>query len=1069
MGLILGLDIGIASVGYGVIDSENKLIKSAGVRLFESANPENNKIRREMRSGRRNRNRRNYRIESMEELLESRGMIANEDKINPYYLRCKGLSEKLKKDEIANAMLHIAKRRGISYVVDLSEEDNQEDVAKNEILTAEKHPCEIQLERLKKFGRVRGNIETEEGALSNTFTNDAYVREVKVILNNQKNYYPEIDEEFISEVIEIITRKRPYYIGPGDEMNRTNYGIYRVNGETWNNLFEHLIGNCSIYTDEKRAPASSYTAQEFNFLNDLNNIKADGLKLSEVKKREILEKVLSSKTVKMMNLISKATGVEKELIKGYRIDRKQKPEFHTFELERKMRREFEDSDFDYENLSIEDKDKLAYILSVSYDMDSLKKQIKNSDFDIDFEIMERLLEFRKKNSSFYSKWHSFSLKLMYEIRDDLFKESKNQMEILTEKGIKNDAAMNFDNYKYIPENLVTENIYNPVVAKSARETIKVINALLKEYGEFEAIIIEMPRDSNEAEPKKNIQKRQRKNEKEKKELISISGVTEKELMEQKNLLTKLRLWKQQDEQCIYSGKKISAQDIVKNPNKYEIDHIIPLSVSLDDSLNNKVLVLSTCNQRKGNRTPFRYLISGDGEIGYEEYKNIVTKLFSDKKISMSKRNLLLMEEDISKYDVRRSFIERNLNDTRYSSRLILNSLQNFMKQKDIDTNIHVINGKFTSQLRRKWGIIKDRDESFAHHAIDAMVIAGSYMIGQSKATVRNPFLKQLDRDKLWDIKTNREYNKEVYRQPWDGFNIDIQSSEDIKYSHKVDSKVNRKISKETIYSTRKYDSGEYVISKYKNIYDKETASKLLEKMEKDKNKGIDECEILMKKHDPQTYELLESIVEEYSDSKNPFAAYKEEHGYIRKYSKKNNGPIIKDIKYTDGKLGNYIELKKGIPSKNKRVVKLSLNPFRSDVYYNKEKNAYIFLGLKYSDFKIKNGNYTLDMNLYEIKKKEEGIDESYKFVFTVYKNSLVGLEYNDGKGETIYRFLSKGNSSIELKPIDRSGGKRIFKGTKRNVKKIKKYSSDILGNIYCISSDEKLITTYRNIDHINNI
>ena len=43
---ILGLDIGITSVGYGIIDFETRDVIDAGVRLFKEANVDNNEGRR---------------------------------------------------------------------------------------------------------------------------------------------------------------------------------------------------------------------------------------------------------------------------------------------------------------------------------------------------------------------------------------------------------------------------------------------------------------------------------------------------------------------------------------------------------------------------------------------------------------------------------------------------------------------------------------------------------------------------------------------------------------------------------------------------------------------------------------------------------------------------------------------------------------------------------------------------------------------------------------------------------------------------------------------------------------
>lgn len=44
--------------------------------------------------------------------------------------------------------------------------------------------------------------------------------------------------------------------------------------------------------------------------------------------------------------------------------------------------------------------------------------------------------------------------------------------------------------------------------------------------------------------------------------------------------------------------------------------------------------------------------------------------------------------------------------------------------------------------------------------------------------------------------------------------------------------------------------------------------------------------LLMYHHDPKTFEIFLKIVEQYGEESNPFAAYKEDHGPICKYSKK---------------------------------------------------------------------------------------------------------------------------------------------------------------------------------------
>lgn len=1091
MGKVLGLDIGIASVGWSLIDTDTHKIIDMGVRLFESVDANNNQKRREARSARRTLRRKKYRLQCIEDLLIERGFCPPDTiNLNPYELRVKGLKEKLTPEELYVALFHLGKRRGISYLDEAKDEEKNLDKSLeiNQRLSKEKFPCEIQLERLKKYGMVRGTIEAidgdEEEILVNIFTTSSYKREAIAILEQQKKYYPEIDDEFIKKYIDIVTRKRDFYVGPGDEKNRTNYGIYKTDGTTIESIFDELIGKCSIYPDQRRAPSASFTAQEFNLLNDLNNITVAGRKLTREEKENIIKDILESNNVRIMTVIKNNAGLkDTNDIKGFRIDKNGKPEFHTFEIERKIKKAMKNTNINYEEFDIEKKDRLAEVLSLSMDYKTLKKKCNEEFPEFTDEDIEVLFDYLQKNNSAYARWHSFSLKIMKEMREDLYSKPKNQMNYLIDKGLNKSIQDSFKGYKYIPVGFLDKKIYNPVVKRAVNQSIRVINAIMEKYGVLEAIVIEMPRETNEKEQKKKINDIQKQNEKEKNEAIDRArneyGLKETQLYKQKGLITKIRLWYQQDGKCMYTGKAISIEDLVNSPNVFEIDHIIPKSISLDDSLNNKVLVYSYANQLKGQRTPFGAFYVPVKDINYNEIKQRASKLLENKKINKIKYDLLTFEEEINKYSVRQKFINRNLNDTRYASRVILKGLQEFMKTKGKNTQIHVVRGRFTYQLRRRWGIEKDRDESYAHHGVDATIVAATYMLGQSEGTVRNPFLQQLGQyDKnLWKVISDKEYDKEVYRLPWQGFIADLNRATDkIKYSHKIDTKVNRTIADATLYSTRKVKGEDYIVKKYKNIYDNKVSKSVVRliKRDLDKFENPSESEILMRKHDPKTFEKLVKIIHEYEGERpNPFEAYRREHGYIRKYSRKDNGPIVKDIKYLANKLGEHIELTKTEKvSKDKKIVLLSLKPFRSDVYYDQKNNKYKILGIKYNDVSFKNGKYILENNLYMEMKEKQGIDESYTFLFSLYENDILGITYKDKpKVEYRYRFLSSISGSpnrIEVKPID----KKEFKPRKRptigrKVLKLKKYHTDILGNTFN-AVGEKLKLEFE-VDNINDL
>ncbi|MHC3849874.1 type II CRISPR RNA-guided endonuclease Cas9, partial [Streptococcus thermophilus] len=416
--------------------------------------------------------------------------------------------------------------------------------------------------------------------------------------------------------------------------------------------------------------------------------------------------------------------------------------------------------------------------------------------------VDELVQFRKANSSIFGKgWHNFSVKLMMELIPELYETSEEQMTILTRLG-KQKTTSSSNKTKYIDEKLLTEEIYNPVVAKSVRQAIKIVNAAIKEYGDFDNIVIEMARETNEDDEKKAIQKIQKANKDEKdaatlKAANQYNGKAElphSVFHGHKQLATKIRLWHQQGERCLYTGKTISIHDLINNPNQFEVDHILPLSITFDDSLANKVLVYATANQEKGQRTPYQALDSMDDAWSFRELKAFVRE---SKTLSNKKKEYLLTEEDISKFDVRKKFIERNLVDTRYASRVVLNALQEHFRAHKIDTKVSVVRGQFTSQLRRHWEIEKTRD-TYHHHAVDALIIAASSQLNLWKKQKNT--LVSYSEDQLLDIETGElisddEYKESVFKAPYQHFVDTLKSKEfedSILFSYQVDSKFNRK-------------------------------------------------------------------------------------------------------------------------------------------------------------------------------------------------------------------------------------------------------------------------------------
>ena len=94
MGVIIGLDIGIASVGWAVVDRESYKVIESGSNLFTSAEASQNVARREFRQKKRLLRREYNRIKDFEVLwMKSGYSIPTGSRNDILQLRVKGLQE----------------------------------------------------------------------------------------------------------------------------------------------------------------------------------------------------------------------------------------------------------------------------------------------------------------------------------------------------------------------------------------------------------------------------------------------------------------------------------------------------------------------------------------------------------------------------------------------------------------------------------------------------------------------------------------------------------------------------------------------------------------------------------------------------------------------------------------------------------------------------------------------------------------------------------------------------------------------------------------------------------------
>lgn len=1039
MRLILGLDLGITNVGYGIIDEDFNII-DYGVREFEESSASFNKDRRDFRGQRRLKSRKRNRIVAIKYLLRQEGIIDDinfPNLKNVYDLRCKGLNEKLSNIELANVLVNLAKHRGQSYATAIDEDDseakeNQNSLEMNtlDLKTRKLFVCQLQKEKLEKDEKIRDT--------NNIFSTDDYKKELRQILSKQG-----LSSELNDKIEEIIFRRRRYSEGPGSEKFPTKYGSYRYDedGQIKKvNLIDEMRGRCSIYPNEFRAPKNSYSACLFNLLNDLNNLKVSGNKLSEEQKRKVLKDVKEKGSLTPAKLC-KLLNVKENDVTGFRIDKNRKNLLTKFDFYDKLLKAGINKDIIYD----EDKvDQMAEILTKTQVIDERIASLKELNYGFTEDEIVKIAKIAKING-----YHSLSFKAIKEYNEELLVEPLNQQQITSKKHLDKNLA-DLKGSKIKPDDTA---ILSPVAKRVHREAIKVVNALRDKYGEFARIVIETTRDKNTDEEKKRIQDNQKyfKEQKDKtNQLIEELGKEPDKINNQTKI--KLRLAKEQNYRTIYAGIPIDIDRLIKDPNAYEIEHIIPYSISFDNSLNNKALASKKENQDKGQNTPFYYFKSGKVKdiqgatiTLWDEY---IENIKSLNNISRKKKEYLTSEKDYSRFINMEEFIARNLIDTSYSIRSIMQTLKAYFEVNGIDTNIFTVRGRVTSDFRKRAALSnesleKNRDK-YIHHAVDSLIIAAL----SNNKLIKTIYSLEQEENNLVDKNTG-----EVF----DNFENVLNDERLIKFvkslgeitgnpfnfSYKIDTKVNRSIADQTIYSTRNYDGEDYIISKYKDIYGNE-GEKLAKRFQDGKANDL-----LVAINDPQTFDILKGIYEQYKHEKNPFLAYKNEHGYIRKYAKDGNGPIIKQLKYKDDKLGSHLDISKkyDLTNSSKKVVLLQNTPYRTDVYL--QDGVYKFVTVRRYHVFNKNGKNVIDKEVYENLLKAKGISEKAEFKFSLYKNSIVDIRNSGDKGMHLYRFVGTNNDStnrIELKLIEEKGkritptiGKKIIVFDKYNVSPIGEY------------------------------
>lgn len=727
----IGLDIGITSVGWAVVALDGKEhpcgIIGMGSHIFDVAEqPQTGESlaapRRAARSARRRLRRHRHRNERIRYLIVQKGIITQEklDRLfdgkleDIYEMRVRALDEKITAEEFCRLLIHLSQRRGFRSNrknPSLSEDGTILNAVSANTAAMEAEGYRTVGEMLLKDPRFAQHKRNKGGEYIATVSRQQTENEVRLIFAKQRQYGAEFASQSLEEAyLDILLSQRSFDDGPGGE---SPYG---------GNQIEKMVGRCTFCPELPRAAKATYSFEYFNLLEKINHIRlqCDGMSmpLNAQQREQLITLALATENpdyAKIRKTLSLAETVRFNTVRyqdGDTATWEKKTKLGCMKAYHQMRKAFDRISKGYiQQVSIAQRNAIATALSLYRTSEKLQNYLREQ------RVPEEMIEVAENIGSF-SKFGHLSTKVC----DDLIP--------YLEKGMNYNEACEAAGYQFKGHNSdkktqtlhPTQDDYDevtsPVARRAISQTFKVVNAIVRKQGKSPMFInIELAREiakdfSERKKMEKDMLSNQANNERIMERLRAEFGLIAPTGQD----LVKLKLYEQQQGVCAYSLKQMTLAKIF-DPDYAEIDHIVPYSISFDDSYKNKVLVLSKENRDKGNRLPLQYLQGSRRD-------NFI--VWARDNVKNHKKQQLLLKEAFTKEDEER-FKERNIQDTKTASRFVMNYLNDHLlfapSQTGKKKRVTAVNGAVTDHMRKRWGIHKVRANGDLHHAVDALVVA----------------------------------------------------------------------------------------------------------------------------------------------------------------------------------------------------------------------------------------------------------------------------------------------------------------------------------------------------------
>lgn len=797
----LALDLGTTSLGWAIarINAQNEPIAfiKAGVRIFsDGRNPKDGSslavTRRDARAMRRRRDRLLRRKSRMLATLVRHGFFPQDEaarkaltKVDPYALRAKGLDQALLPGEFARALFHINQRRGFKSNRKTDKKENDSGALKTAI-------SKLQQEIKTSGNRTVGewlNARHQQGisVRARYRENDIVTESGKAKI--EKSYDLYIDRAMIETEFDTLWTKQ-------SELNPAQFHETARAELKDCLLYQRPLkpvkpGRCTLLPDEGRAPLALPSQQRFRIYQEVNNLRllGDGLveKSLNLAQRDAVVEALENNNKRSFTQIQNLLNFSGH----FNLQDEKRTELKGNTTSTTMRKKdcfgsqwdsFDEAKQDeivMQIVSEENEARLIKWLEQTTGVDEITAEriagvsLAEGYGSLSREALGRILPALRSGVITYSE----AVKAAgFEHHSHISHASTGEiLATLPYYGQYLQRHVGFGTGK--PEDAPEKRygkIANPTVHVGLNQVRTVVNALIKRYGHPSEVIVEVARELKQSKDQRKEQQltqasNQRRNARMREDIAKLLNTAPERVRTAD--LQKMILWEElsfnvADRRCPYSGTQISAHMLFSD--EVEIEHILPFSQTLDDSLNNKTVAMRQANRIKGNRTPAQ--ATTDFETQGWTFSDIQLRaslMPRNKRYRFAQDGLEQWLRDD------KDFLARALNDTRHLSRVAREYLSLICPQ-----NTRVIPGRMTAMLRGRFGLNdilgKDGEKNrhdHRHHAVDACVIAVTDQgllsrFARASASARERQLNKLVENMPLPWATYREHVGRVISNIW---------------------------------------------------------------------------------------------------------------------------------------------------------------------------------------------------------------------------------------------------------------------------------------------------------------